>query len=293
MLRFLHFEKRTHYQRVIFAIVFLIFACYAISFIYPFLWLFNNSLKTVEEFVDTPFSLFSSWNFENFKAAFSLTIDTSFGTVNMLQMFFYSLLYTVPTTVGNVFIPACAAYVFAKYRFFGRSKFLGFVIIIMIFPTMGSISATYKFMDTTGMLNNWFGIYFLTIGGFGFNFLLIYSAFKTVSWFYAESAFMDGAGHFRVFIQIMLPQIKGVLAALLIMTFIGRWNDYLTPYLYMPDLPTLALGLNTIKIQYGDSMGEYTTVFASILIATIPVLIVYFAFSDKIMNSALSGGIKG
>lgn len=291
MKRFL--EKRTPAQRAVFICIFLVFVLYAVSFIYPFVWLINNSFKTVTEFVDYPFETFSSWNFDNYIAAWNCKIDTQNGSVGMVGMFLNSLIYAIPTTLGSVFIAACAAYIFAKYKFAGRGKFYAFIIVIMIFPTMGSISATYKFLDSMNGLNNWLALYFLTIGGFGFNFLLIYSAFKSVSWFYAESAFMDGASHFTVFLKIMLPQISGVLAALIVMTFIGKWNDYLTPYLYMPDIPTLALGLNTIKIQFGDSMGDYPLVFSAIIIATIPILIVYFVFSGKIMNSALAGGIKG
>ena len=78
-------------------------------------------------------------------------------------------------------------------------------------------------------------------------FLITYSLFKTVSKTYAEAAKIDGASEARIFVQIMIPMAKGVIGMMMVMSAIGAWNDYYTPYMYLPSVKTLALGIQELS----------------------------------------------
>ena len=129
--------------------------------------------------------------------------------------------------------------------------------------------------------------------GFGMNFLVIYSFFKGISWSYAEAAFIDGAGNSKVFFSIMLPMALPAVSAMGIMGFVGMWNDYLTPILYMSrTFPTLASGIYLYekKIAYTANQPVY---FAGVILSLVPVMAIFLAFQNKIMSNIYAGGLKG
>lgn len=112
----------------------------------------------------------------------------------------------------------------------------------MAFPALGSGAAIYKLMVDWGLIDTW-GILIMFGGPFGFSFLIMYSYFKGISHTYAEAARLDGAGEFLIFFRIILPMTKAALGVIIFMGIVGSWNDYYTPYMYLPETKTLATGL--------------------------------------------------
>ncbi len=107
-----------------------------------------------------------------------------------------------------------------------------------------------------------------------------------------EAVFIDGGGHFTVYLRVMLPQSMPMCFALGIVSLIGLWNDYNSTLLYLSDYPTLATGL--YLFQYVPSIrADYPLYFAAIIMATIPVVILYACFQDAIMTNSVAGGLKG
>ena len=129
-------------------------------------------------------------------------------------------------------------------------------------------------------------------GGFGFNFVVLYSFFKSLPWSYAEAAMIDGAGHFRTFIKVMMPQALGVIMALVLVAFIGQWNDYMFPILFLKDWPTLSSGLYIYQIEQVRSTN-YPVLFAGLIISILPVLALYILFQNTLLDMTMSGGLKG
>ena len=130
-------------------------------------------------------------------------------------------------------------------------------------------------------------------GGFGFNFLIMYGFFKNISWSYAEAAFIDGAGNWRVFLTIMLPQAIPIFFALGIMGAIGVWNDFMGPYIFLPSYPVVAVGIWELSNRMVDEGGNFPAFFAATLMITVPVIIVYAAFQKAIVKNMSIGGLKG
>ncbi len=274
-------------------VAFVVFGLYAVSLLFPFVWMLLNSFRSVENWQQlTKFNQYwgmpSEWAFSNYFDI--LTVDI--GGENLLSMFGWSVLLTVCGTFVNVFFSACAAYVVAKYEFPGKRILYALAIFAMVVPIVGTLPAQQKFMETLGMDDSFFGVLFLYSGAFGFNFILLHSSFSSISWNYAEAAQMDGAGHFGIFFKVMIPMCRGPIISCCILQAITLWNDYSTPFLFMNSHSTLAVGLQSIQTEL-QITGQYPLVFAAIIISILPVLLLYILFQKKIVENTVAGGLKG
>lgn len=286
--------KKISARSLVLIIVFIIFSMYSVSLVYPLIWAFLNSLKNNLEFFRAPFALPEDWLFSNFAEAFSaISIRTTqLVEVNLFGMFGNSLWFTLGSSFLQVATSAMTAYVVSKYEFKCRNFIYGLAIFIMIIPIVGNLPAQYKLFNQLGMKNSP-TILLAYTSGFGFGFIILYGFFKNISWYYAEAAFVDGAGNLRVFLSIMIPQAMPALTSLFIITAIGSWNDYMTPLLYMGDFPTLASGLYRFKEIMSNAESNYPVYFAGILISVIPILVLFAFFSETIMENTVAGGLKG
>ena len=113
-----------------------------------------------------------------------------------------------------------------------------------------------------------------------------------MSWNYAEAAFIDGASHYSVFFKIMQPMAMPSVTAIAIMSFVGLWNDYSAPLLFMPNLPTLASGL-VLYEKETQYMANQPIYFAGAIISIIPVVTIFIVFQNTIMQNVYAGGLKG
>lgn len=271
-------------ERRVFIVVSVIFFVYAFTLIYPFFYALNNSFKTNWDFIENIWNFPKNPTFENYVYAFT--------EYDILTMFLNTMILTVGGTVISLVSSSVMAYVLSKYKFRGSSFIYTLAIIFMLIPNLGNVSATYKLLIDLKLIGNILGVLILYAGPFGMNFLLLYSFFKGISWNYAEAAKIDGAGNFRVFFRIMLPQARAGLITVGFMTAIGHWNDYFTPYMYLPDTQTLATGLQRLA-NSATLRGEYTQMFAAMIIVTLPIIIVFAFAQETIINNTIAGGLKG
>lgn len=281
------FEKRTKTDRIIFSIVFLLFFIYSFSLIYSFVWGFMSSLKASKEFYDGTFFP-KKWLFSNYPEAFE---KLKVGRTTLGAMVWNSVWFSVGSMIISLFFTTLTAYILSKYQFRGK-KILEIVLMLVIFvPVYGAFASTYKFYHEAGMVNS-YSILLSATGGFSFNTLLLISYFKNISSAYSEAAQIDGAGHFQIFYKIMLPQAMPLVSTLFLIGFIGKWNDYMTPILYLDKMPTLATGLFRFQ-ETAVLKGLMPTLFAGLFIALIPILVLFVFMAKPMMNSVNIGGIKG
>ena len=291
---------RSKGEKAFFGVVFILFVIYAASLILPFIFLIINSLKDGMEYIEHMASgnmvkLPAVWHFGNYIKAFSdmSVIDSLGKEIHLPMMFLNSLWYCTLSTVSGVFASALTAYVLAKYKFFGRGFFYGIAIFSMTIPVIGTTAAMFKLVYSFRIYNTPILPVLLNFAGFGFNFLILYGFFSNLSWSYAEAVFIDGGGHATAFFRVMLPQAFPCLLTLFIMAFITNWNDYTTLLLYMPDYPTLASGVYGIQQSLSRDGLKYPEYFAGLIIAIVPVLILFSVFSETIMSNLTVGGLKG
>lgn len=271
-------------------IIFIVFLLYAISLLTPIVWGVLMSMLTRAEFnaASGSIKLPTRIDFSNYALAWK---ELASNGISMITMTLNSLWYAAGSSFLCVAASAMTAYVTTKYRFPGRRFFHGFAWVTMMVPIMGNMASALRFFRTMGAADTpWFVV--ANVSSLGFLYVVLYSTFKGLSWEYAESAFVDGAGHFRVFFQIMLPQVYSPIVALFVSEFIGKWNDSMAPLIYFPSMPTLASGLFIYQTVASRAVN-YPMLFAALIMCMIPVLILFFIFQEKLMDIQLGGGIKG
>ncbi len=211
----------------------------------------------------------------------------------MWQQALNSVLYAGAFTVVPIFMHALIAYIVAKYNFKACKIVYGLVLVTLMLPIVGSMSSGLQVRQWLHIDGTFIGELLIAGGGFGgMQFLIFYACFKAIPWSYAEAAQMDGAGHFSIFIRIMMPLAWSTVSACSILAFIAAWNNYQTPLVYIPNMPTLAVGLFMFK----EAKDEYSSVpnsFAATMIISVPTLVLFVLFRNKIMGNIAVGGLKG
>ena len=281
--------KKNKSEAIVFAIVLIIFLAYAFTLLYAFAWAVVNSFKTEEEYFVNKITFPTKFTLSNYVTAFNALQMKGHG---LFAMFFNSFWYSFLGTAISVFVSACSAYVVAKYKFVGRKLFYTCALVMMMLPIVGALPSQYEIYSQLGIMNSpKFLIVFAN--GMGFNFLVLYGFFASLPWDYVEASFIDGCGHFGAFFKIMLPQAIGVIMSLYIVAFIGSWNDYMNPILFLEDFPTLSSGIFSYQNNTLQKSVNFPMFFAGIIMSVIPTLTLFIAFQDKIMSISLGGGIKG
>ncbi|HIU59331.1 MAG TPA: carbohydrate ABC transporter permease [Candidatus Scatosoma pullistercoris] len=283
-------------RKIVFTVAFFLFVLYTAYILFFFLFGVLIALKTdMQAYTADQINkrLFSwpehpAWG--NFGKAFG-----ELAMIDSKSTFLSILWNSVWRTSGSAFLSIMASAMVCYVLVFYRSRFTRFMynlgLFVAILPLYGSAGSMYKLLENLGLLNNPL-ILVADISLFGGYFFYMYATFKTLSWDYAEAAFIDGANHFQVFFKVMLPMALPGIAALFIMQFIGCWNNYESTILYMKEYPNLSYALyayDEVK-KYDANVPVY---FAGVLVALIPVLALFFAFQNTIMERVYLGGLKG
>lgn len=254
--------------------------------------MFCNSIRPQKSYFN---NVLAFWNlkgatFDNYVKIF--TTKYSSAKITMFGMLKNSLVLIAVCTGLQAIVPVITGYVVARYKTGLGAVAVQLVIISMVVPAIGSTASTYAFMSAIKLKDKWLGIFLMNAGGLGFGMLLYKNYFSSVSWEYAESAFLDGAGNLRVFFSIMYPQALPLIVSMAILNVIGLWNDYMTPYLFLNSKPTVALGVYSIQTR-AEQSGAMPQAFAAMTFMTVFVLAIYAGFSKTIMSSMSVGGLKG
>lgn len=276
-------------QPIIIWIVSLLFFVYSSALLFPLLFALNSALKNGDQdFIIGLTKITLDPQFLNFVRAFT---ELEVSGITFFDMSLNSLWFSAGTCILNVTSSMCLAYGVAKYRFKGRNFLYNFVLIIMIFPVFGTLPARYKLYSQLGFIDSPL-ILLAYAGAFDGQFLILYAFFRNVDWAFAESAFIDGASHMKVFIQIMFPMALPAVAALMVNNFIASWNNYADVLLYLVNMPTLSAGMQVFstKMMY---MADRPLFYAGMLISLIPVMVMYYTMQKTIMKMTFEGGLKG
>ena len=279
-------NKRTKGEQVLYCFVFTVLAIYSIFILYHFYFLLQLATKgnAVEYYdaviVDTLATWSDNFTLNNFAKAFTALTDDYGNT--FLGMTFNSIWFSVGSMVISLFFESAVTYIICKYNFRGRTLLYNLVIFRLMLPIVGSLPSAYRVYKAAGLLNSPKILITAMDALTGANFLIMYSFYKGISWDYAEAAFIDGANHFQVYFQIMVRMALPAISVLFITGFIGRWNEYMTISIFMPQLPTLSYGLYMFEQNMKYSGGDMPVYFAGVLIAAIPCITLFIIFQNNI-----------
>ncbi len=268
-------------------IMFIVLVLYALSLVGVLFWAFLTSMKDKIEYIRDPLGMPREFTFRNYVRAFK---ELEAGGKGVGVMLFNSAWLSILPPTISIFSGAMAAYVMAQYKFPGRDLIWATMIVTMTLPIMGTGAAIYKLYLTLGLYNSPL-LLIQDIAGLGGGIMLI-AAFKGVSKSYMEAAFLEGAGHFRIFTTIMLPQVSALLSALWIMQFIGCWNDYMRAIMYLPDYTPISTGLYIYQKETERAADVPVLFSASLMLMLVP-LTLFAIFQDKFSEINFGAGLKG
>lgn len=281
--------------------MFIIVLFYSLSMITVLFLGLLNSLKTYDDaiyyknFFGLPNSKYG-WQFQYYTTElftmFKVQPSGSTEYVYMHQMLLNSLLYAVLMSLFTIATQVMVAYACAKFTFKLNKVLYTTAIITMIIPIVGSLASEMQVVEFLGLRYNILGVCIARCRYSGMYFLVFYAMFKSVPWTYAEAAQIDGAGNLKIFLQVMLPLVKSTIFAVFVLQFINNWNDYYTPMLFIPQMPTIAYGLFVFK-NYPEREAPTTFKLAASMTTCVPVVILFIIFRNKIMGNVSIGGIKG
>lgn len=228
----------------------------------------------------------ADWTLNNFRRLFNET--------PYLTWYKNTLIVAVSTMIIQVMIVTLAGYTYSRYRFAGRKSSLMVFLIVQMVPTMSALTAFYVMgLLANGLDSFWFLTLIYIGGGIPMNTWLMKGYFDTVPIDLDESAKLDGAGHFRIFWQIVLPLVKPMVAVQALWAFMGPFGEFLLArfLLRSQERLTVAVGLQTF---INDARNQRVALFAAgaILIA-VPIAALFFFLQKYFVSGLTSGGTKG
>ncbi len=253
----------------------------------PLLWALMSSFKTSGQILSSPWSLPHTLHFDNWARAW--------GQANIGQFFVNTVVVVAFSVVGTMLLGSMAAYVLARFPFPG-SRIVYFVFVAgMTFPIIMAIVPLFFVMKNFGILNSPQGLILVYIAySLPFTVFFMTSFFRTLPGSIAEAAMIDGASHTRTFFQVMLPMAKPGLISIGIFNFLGQWNQYLLPLALNQgndDSKLLTQGLASLAVSQGYK-GDWSALFAGLVIAMLPVLVVYMVFQRQVQAGLTAGALK-
>ena len=288
-MRIFNWTKRKSLPEIIlYSCVSLLFLVVAASYIFILVWAFISGCKTHSEIVLNPFSLPEKWNFDHYVEVFTTLEVNGHGFLNMM---FNSVWFSVIGVLVQQFSTISLAYACSKYKFKGSGLIYSIVLIVITLPLYGNAGAAYRLYHDLGLIDNYIQA-FASFSGFNIFFLYYVAFFKNMSWTYAEAAMIDGATDAQIYLKVMLPQAKPMFGALFLTQWISSWNNYESALVYLPNLPTLPVGIYQFNVEM-IFRARLDILFVACVIVTMPALILFIVFNKTITTSVSVGGIKG
>ena len=282
-----HFFKNFHIKKQLkFTPYYIIMAAFVAFLAYMLGWILVASMSTTRNIFSGDL-LADGLSLDNFRTV----LLNSNGLTTILN----TLIYTIPSTLLLIVICAPAAYCLARYDFKLNKTFQQLIVIALTVPGIMITMPVFYHISSLGITDSRLVLILLfTANSIPFDIYFLMGYYKNISTTYEESAALDGSGPLRTFWEIMFPMAKPAIVTLTIFNLIGKWNAYFLPLIFAntPEMRPIGVWLQT-TINSMVVTGNYGGMFAAVVIASLPTIIVYAFLSKKITAGANEGGIKG
>ncbi len=255
--------------------------------IFPFLWMLSTSFKQADEVFTRDIRLYPhAPTLRNFPDAFTY--------FPVARWFWNSLGIAVLTTVGKLLISVPAAFAFARLRFRGDKALFAMVLATMIVPGIITVVPNYIMVSDLNWMNTWAGVVIPSLPATAFFVFLLRQSVLQLPQDLLDAARLDGASTVRLLTGIVVPNIKPAIAVVVVLSFLGAWNQYLWPLLVLNDFEskTLATGMQFFTANQESAM-MWGPMMATAAIATLPPLIIYAIAQKQLIATLMTSGIKG
>lgn len=279
-------SKRYFWQRGIKeSLTYVILIFFALIFVSPIALMIISAFKSTREIFADPFGLPVVWRFQNF--------STVWSKANFNIYFLNSIVVTLISTVLVLVLSSLSAFALSRYRFKLNNFFYIFFLAGIMIPIRLGILPLFVLMRSLNLLNH-HGSLVLTYvaSGMPMSVFLLTGFFKTIPKDLEYSARIDGCSDLRIFYQIMLPLARPGLATVALVNSIPWWNDFFFPLLFIQSdrLKTIPLGMT---LFFGQYMTDWSLLFAGMVIASVPLLIMYLTMSKQFISGLTAGALKG
>ncbi len=260
----------------------------AVIALIPFLWMISTSFMSLGEAQGVTL-IPSELRVENFSVAWERG--------NFSEYFINSVLITIITLVGEMTFSILAAYAFARIRFPGRNVLFGLLLVTIMIPAMVLIIPNFLTVTWLGRigpirwLNNWPALTVPFMGSV-FSIFLLRQFFIQIPDELYDAARIDGAGHMRFLLQVVIPLSRAPIMVIVVLSFIGAWNSLAWPLLVTsaPEWRPISVGLLNFVEEAGQ---ELHLMMAGAVITIVPILILYFITQRQFTESIARSGLKG
>ncbi len=269
------------------AISYTLLTLVGIAFFVPFLWLVITSLKPMSQVFTYPLTWVPHpimWS--NYPDALT---HPGFPFLRLLGN---SLQYSVLSTIGVTVASAMAAYAFARIPFRGRSILFAATLATMMIPGVVTMVPTYLIFKWLGWIGSYKPLIIPSFGGGAFYIFMLRQFMMTLPWDLSDAARVDGASEAHILLRIMLPLMKPALLVVVLFNFMGCWNDFMGPVIYLnnTDLFPLSLGLFAFL---GRSERKWNLLMAAAMVITVPMVTIFFLAQRQFIEGITMTGLKG
>ena len=255
----------------------------AVVMIFPIYWMFATAVRPHAEIFEAVARLVPSGvSWSNFHA-----VLTRYPVLTWVNN---SVIIAVVAVVLTVFINLLCGYTFAKFRFLGRNILFFAILGALMVPIQVILVPEFLIVSWLGLLNTHLGV-ILPRAAEAFGIFMVRQFMVSIPDELIEAARLDGAGEFAIFLRIVLPLSKPIIAVLVIFTFMWRWNDFAWPLVALTDrdMFTIPLGLNLLR---GEVNPDWGNVMALALLSLMPMLVIFLAFQRYLVQGIASTGLK-
>jgi multiple sugar transport system permease protein len=254
----------------------------ALAMFFPFYWTLVTSFSPGSGLSSTPRLVPADPGLDAYVQLFS--------EVPFARVVGNSLLLATITTLVQLFTSATAAYAFSRLPFPGRTLVFGIYLATMMIPLQVLVVPLFAEFRAFGLVDTYLGALLPTFAA-AFGIFLLRQAMNQVPTELDEAAAIDGAGHFRIFWTVVLPNIRPALATLAVFAFMGSWNSFLWPLVVLrsPELQTLPVALAGLQGQYTT---QWDVVMAGSVISILPMLAIYLFAQKYVIQGVANTGLK-
>jgi raffinose/stachyose/melibiose transport system permease protein len=256
-----------------------------LCYLYPLFWLAINSFKKTSEIFASPWALPAEWMWKNYVKAFATG-----GTGRYL---FNSTYVTGVTLVLVLIIGSMGAFALVKLKWKASKITLVYILLGMMVPIHATLIPLFVLFSKIHLVNSHLGLILIyTSGGLPLAILILCGFISSIPRELLEAAVIDGCSIYGVYWRVLLPVIKPALMTVAIFSFVSNWNELLVALVFVSDtkLMTLPVGLTNFQGQYAT---DFAPMFAAIVMATLPTIVICSFFSKRIMSGMTAGSLKG
>jgi multiple sugar transport system permease protein len=269
------------------AISYVLLVLVGLAFFVPFLWLVVTALKPLSQvFTIPPMWIPKPIMWENFRLALT------HPAFPFARLVYNSLYYSVLSTLGVTLASALAAYSFARIPFPGRTGLFAATLATMMLPGVVTMIPTYLVFKWLGWIGSYRPLIIPSWTGSAFFIFMLRQFMMTLPWDLSDAARVDGSGELGILWRIILPLMKPALLVVVLFNFMGCWNDFFGPLIYLNNakLFPLSLGLYAFLSREGI---KWNLLAAAALVVTAPMILIFFMAQRSFIEGITMTGIKG